>query len=174
MRAFVLRGVIVAASFLLVVSLAGCGESDTAGPDTGSSSGDAPAAQPAEQPATAETEVAGMPAEFPADVPVHPGTVTEYDLIGVTDLSTIHQLYVESKTSFDDVVAWYQTSLPPGWSVGYFESRDRQGMEAKIALDGGDYPPADPEGVGGGVLVGVFDNDDATLIVTTVNVVTTP
>lgn len=174
MRTFLSRGVVLMASLLLVASLAGCGESGTAEPDTGSPGGDAPAEQPADPPAPAETEVIGMPAEFPADVPVHPGTVTEYDPIGVTDFSTIHQLYVESQASFEGVVAWYQNELPSGWSVGYFESRDRQGMEAKIALDGGDYPPADPEGVGGGVLVGVFDNDDATLIVTTVNVMTTP
>lgn len=174
MRTFVRCSTALMVSLLLIVSLTACGESDTTEPDTGSSSGDASAEQQADQPGTAETEVVGMPAEFPQDVPVHPGTVTEYDLIGVTDFSTIHQLYVESKASFDDVVEWYQTSLPPGWSVGYFESRDRQGMEAKIALDGGDYPPADPEGVGGGVLVGVFDNDNATLIVTTVNVMTTP
>lgn len=67
-----------------------------------------------------------------------------------------------------------QTSLPPGWSVGYFEDVDNGGAEAKIALDGGDYTPASPDGMGGGVLVGVFVNDDATLIVTTVSTITAP
>jgi hypothetical protein len=38
----------------------------------------------------------------------------------------------------------------------------------------GDYATADPEGMGGGVLVGVFDYDDATLIVTTVTVMEAP
>jgi len=175
MDGFARRVALLVLTVLLLASLAACGGSETGGTDTDASSQDtATNDSPDEQELPVETEVAGMPAEFPADVPVHPGKVTEYDLVGVTDFSTIHQLYVESQASFDDVVAWYQNELPPGWSVGYFESRDRQGMEAKIALDGGDYPPADPEGVGGGVLVGVFDNDDATLIVTTVNVMTTP
>jgi hypothetical protein len=174
MRDVMRRSSLLVMAMLIVLSIAACSGADTTETDFSASSGDTPAEQAADQPATAETEVVGMPAEFPADVPVHPGTVTEYDPMEVTENSTVHQLYVESQASFDDVVAWYQNSLPSGWSVGYFESEDNQGMEAKIALDGGDYTPADPEGVGGGVLVGVFENDDATLIVTTVAVMETP
>jgi hypothetical protein len=175
MDGFVRRAVVLILTVLLATSLAACGGSDADESNTDASSQDtATTGSPADQDTPAETEVVGMPAEFPADVPVHPGTVTEYDPIGVTESSTVHQLYVESKASFDDVVAWYRNDLPAGWSVGYFESEDNQGMEAKIALDGGDYTPADPEGVGGGVLVGVFANDDATLIVTTVTVMGTP
>ncbi|MDF1543423.1 MAG: hypothetical protein P1P71_09960 [Anaerosomatales bacterium] len=175
MDGFVRRGTLLFIAALLVSSLSACGGSDADEADTGGSSQGAATTEPVSDPETpAETEVVGMPAGFPADVPVHPGTVTEYDPIAVTDTSTVHQLYVESQSSFDDVVAWYQTSLPSGWSVGYFESEDNQGMEAKIALDGGDYTPVDPEGVGGGVLVGVFENDDATLIVTTVTVMEAP
>jgi len=175
MDGFVRRSAVLILTILLVASLAACGGSDSDESDTSASSQDAATTESSTDPETpAETEVIGMPAEFPADVPVHPGTVTEYDPMEVTENTTMHQLYVKSQASFDDVVAWYQNDLPSGWSVGYFESRDRQGMEAKIALDGGDYPPADPEGVGGGVLVGVFDNDDATLIVTTVAVMETP
>jgi hypothetical protein len=174
MRDITSRSTLLIVSMLVVLSVAACGGTDTAGTDTSAGSGDTPAEQAAEQPVTRGTEVVGMPAEFPSDVPVHPGTVTEYDPIEVTENSTVHQLYVESQASFDDVVAWYQDSLPAGWSVGYFEDVDDEGIEAKIALDGGDYTPADPEGVGGGVLVGVFANDDATLIVTTVTVMGAP
>jgi hypothetical protein len=175
MDGFVRRGAMLVLAALLTASLVACGGSDTDEGDTGASSQNAATTESSTDPETpAETEVIGMPAEFPADVPVHPGTVTEYDPMEVTENSTVHQLYVESQASFDDVVAWYQNSLPSGWSVGYFESEDNQGMEAKISLDGGDYTPADPEGVGGGVLVGVFDNDNATLIVTTVAVMETP
>ncbi|MFU8891228.1 MAG: hypothetical protein ACNA76_06165 [Anaerosomatales bacterium] len=175
MNGFARRGAVLFIAALLVASLSACGGSAADDANTDEPSQDAATTEPAADSETpAETELVGMPAGFPADVPVHPGTVTEYDPIAVTDTSTVHQLYVESQSSFDDVVAWYQGSLPSGWSVGYFESEDNQGMEAKIALDGGDYTPADPEGVGGGVLVGVFENDDATLIVTTVTVMEAP
>lgn len=175
MDGFLRRVALLILIALLVASLAACGGSDADESGTDTSSQDAATTEsPSDQETPTETEVVGMPAEFPADVPVHPGTVTEYDPMDVTETSTVHQLYVESQASFDDVVAWYQNSLPSGWSVGYFESEDNQGMEAKIALDGGDYTPADPEGMGGGVLVGVFDIDDVTLIVTTVTVMEAP
>jgi hypothetical protein len=115
-----------------------------------------------------------MPTGFPSDVPVHPGTVVAYDPIQVTDTTTVHQLSVETAASFEDVTGWYQTALPAGWSVGYFEDVDDEGAEAKIALDGGDYTPADPDGVGGGVLVGVQAYESTTLIVTTVTVMGSP
>jgi hypothetical protein len=114
----------------------------------------------------AETEVSGMPAEFPADVPVHPGTVTVYDPMKVTDSTTVHQLTVETTASLDDVVEWYKTKLPEGWSVGFAETKDG---EAKIALNGGDYTPAKADTKGGGVLVGV-SSGDKTIIVVTVTV----
>lgn len=153
---------------VVALSLAACGEGgETAETDdTGTNPGGAQSA--------AETEVLGMPAEFPADIPVHPGTVTSYEPTQVTDTTVVHQLYVESRASFAEVVQWYQTSLPADWSVGYFEDVDNEGDEAKIALDGPGYTDADPEGVGGGVLVGVFANDDATLIVTTVAIMESP
>jgi hypothetical protein len=177
MRTLVLRNALIFMLALVLVSVTGCGadsgESDTA-TGTATSSGDVPAGQEAETPATAETEVSGMSDGFPADVPVHPGTVTGYEPMQVTDTTTVHQLTVESKASFEDVVDWYQNSLPTGWSVGYFEDIDDEGVEAKIALDGGDYTPASPDGLGGGALVGVQADDGTTLIVTTVTVMGTP
>ncbi len=140
---------------------------DTAEPATEQSESAAAETEPASEPA--ETEVTGMPAEFPADVPVHPGTVTIYEPMEVTDSTTVHQLTVESSASFDDVIAWYENELPQGWTVGYLEQDDASGREAKIALNGGNYTPASEDGLGGGVLVGVFEGD-TTQIVTTVTV----
>ena len=115
----------------------------------------------------AETEVSGMPAGFPSDVPVHPGTVTAYDPMEVTETTTVHQLTVESVASFDDVLAWYETRLPAGWSVGFLEkSGDSGSREGKIALNGGSYTPASPDGNGGGVLIGVFEGDKTEIVVT--------
>ena len=119
-------------------------------------------------PTQAETEVAGMPAEFPADVPVHAGTVTDYEHTKVTDSTSVHQLTVQTKASFAEVVQWYQTQLPADWSVGFIEEDD--GV-AKIALNGGDYAPASADGRGGGVIIGVFEGE-RTEIVTTVTVMT--
>jgi hypothetical protein len=120
--------------------------------------------------AKAETEVSGMPAGFPSDVPVHPGTVTAYVPTEVTESTTIHQLTVESAASFDDVMAWYKTQLPTGWSVGFVATEGEKGSrEGKIALTGGSYTPASPDGKGGGVIVGVFESD-TTEIVSTVTV----
>ena len=175
MRTLLLRNALIFMLALVLVSATGCGaDSGESDAGTTTSSGDVPAEQEADMPATAETEVSGMPDGFPADVPVHPGTVTGYEPMQVTDTTTVHQLTVESKASFEDVVDWYQTALPAGWSVGYFEDIDDEGVEAKIALDGGDYTPASPDGLGGGVLVGVQADDDTTLIVTTVTVMGTP
>lgn len=119
--------------------------------------------------APAETEVSGMPAEFPSDVPVHPGTVAGYEPMKVTESTTVHQLTVESTASFDDVMEWYETQLPAGWSVGFLEEDGDGGQEGKIALNGGSYAPASADGLGGGVIVGVFEGD-RTRIVTTVTV----
>ncbi len=117
--------------------------------------------------AQAETEVAGMPAEFPADVPVHPGTVTAYDPMVVTESTTVHQLTVESVASFDNVIEWYKTQLPAGWSVGFLEeSGDGGSREGKVALNGGNYAPASSSGLGGGVLIGVFEGDKTEIVVT--------
>ncbi len=111
-----------------------------------------------------------MPAGFPSDVPVHPGTVTAYDPMVVTESTTVHQLTVESVASFDDVIAWYKTQLPAGWTVGFVATEGESGSrESKIALNGGNYAPASPDGMGGGVLVGVFEGD-TTSIVSTVTV----
>jgi hypothetical protein len=110
--------------------------------------------------AKAETAVSGMPAEFPSDVPVHPGTVTAYDPMEVTESTTVHQLTVESAASFDDVIAWYKTQLPAGWSVGFLkESGESGSREGKIALNGGSYAPANPDRLGGGLIIGVFEGD---------------
>ncbi len=165
------------ASVVLIVALAlaalpGCGGGDdesgldqpstaqNEGAETGTAQGES----------EAETEVSGRPAEFPGDVPVHPGTVTAYDPMAVTESTTVHQLTVESAASFDDVIAWYESELPAGWSVGFMEQDGESGSrEGKIALDGGSYTPASPEGLGGGVIIGVFEGD-TTQIVTTVTV----
>jgi hypothetical protein len=184
MRAIVRAGLLAAIIMLVCGALLGCGggddqsgpgepttkQSQSAGTDSGQDA--APADTQASDSssgadgAQAETEVSGMPAEFPADVPVHPGTVTAYEKTEVTESTTVHQLTVESVASFDDVIAWYETQLPAGWSVGFFET---EGGEAKIALNGGSYAPANPDGRGGGVLIGVFEGDK-TRIVTTVTV----
>jgi hypothetical protein len=116
--------------------------------------------------ARAQTEVSGLPADFPADVPLHPGTVTDYQKTEVTASATVYQLTIETTASLDDVVAWYQTQLPAGWSVGYSEAGDG---EAKVALTGGSYTPASPDGLGGGVIIGVLAGDK-TQVVTTVTV----
>jgi hypothetical protein len=115
----------------------------------------------AEEPA--ETEVAGMPAEFPTDIPVHPGKVTAYEHTKVTNTTTVHQLTVRTASSFDEVVEWYKTKLPAGWSVGFIEVKDG---EAKIALNGGDYAPASPDGRGGGVIIGVLEGDTIEIVTT--------
>jgi len=165
------RVVLFALAAALVVTLSGCGASQAESPDSDGPASGTPAESADEASEPAETEVVGMPDGFPSDVPVHPGTVVEYDPMEVTDTTTVHQLKVESSASFDDVIKWYETSLPAGWSVGYLEDVDGEGIEAKIALDGGDYAPASPEGMGGGVLVGVDAGGEKTLIVTTVTVV---
>jgi len=118
----------------------------------------------AEEAATeAETEVSGMPGEFPKDVPVHPGTVTAYEPVKATDTTTVHQLTLVTAASMDDVIEWYKTKLPSGWSVGFLEEKDGQ---AKIALNGGSYTPADPDGMGGGVLLGLQEGDKTTIVIT--------
>ncbi|MBN1629311.1 MAG: hypothetical protein JW990_06095 [Thermoleophilia bacterium] len=120
--------------------------------------------------AQAETDVSGMPDGFPTDVPVHPGTVTAYDPMEVTETTTVHQLTVDSTASFDNVIAWYESQLPAGWSVGFLEQEGESGnREGKIALTDGDYSAASPDGRGGGVIIGVFEGD-TTQIVTTVTV----
>ena len=156
---------------LVVVLTGGCTPASSDSPEP-ASNGVAAEQESAES--GAETDVSGMPEDFPSDVPVHPGTVTAYEPMQVTDSTTVYQLSVESNATFDKVTEWYQNSLPAGWSVGYFEDLDGEGTEAKIALDGGSYTPADPGGVGGGVLVGVDTLDETTLIVTTVTVMETP
>lgn len=121
-----------------------------------------------------ETEVTGMPEGFPADVPVHPGNVSLYEPMEVTEDTTVHQLTVESSASFDDVIAWYDNDLPAGWSVGFLEADDDgSDREGKIALNGGSYTPASEDGLGGGVLIGVFEGEP-TVIVTTVTVMGAP
>jgi hypothetical protein len=117
--------------------------------------------------ARVETGVSGMPDGFPADVPVHPGTVTAYDPMEVTESTTVHQLTVESAASFDDVIAWYKTQLPAGWSVGFLETEGDSGSrEGKIALNGGSYTPASADGLGGGVLIGVLEGDKTEIVCT--------
>ena len=111
--------------------------------------------------AQVETAVSGMPADFPADIPVHPGTVTAYDKTEVTKSTTVHQLTVKTTASLADVIAWYKTQLPAGWSVGFLEEKDGQ---AKIALNGGSYAPASPEGRGGGVIIGLFEGDGTQIV----------
>lgn len=161
---------------LVLAVLPGCSASDD---QTGSGSATTTQDEPAETDSgqatePAETEVSGMPAEFPADVPVHPGTVTAYDPMAVTDSTTVHQLTVESSASFDDVIAWYESELPAGWSVGFLETEEGSaGLEGKIALNGGSYTPASEDGLGGGVIIGVFEGD-TTQIVTTVTVMGAP
>ncbi len=161
------RALVVLIVALALVALPGCGGDDESGLDRPSTeeneSADTGTAQ-------VETEVSGRPAEFPNDVPVHPGTVTAYDPMAVTESTTVHQLTVESAASFDDVIAWYETELPAGWSVGFLEQDGESGSrEGKVALNGGSYTPASPEGLGGGVIIGVFEGD-TTQIVTTVTV----
>ena len=170
---------------LMSVALFGCGGGDdqtgsdgtsstaaqtqTTATDSGPDQTQAPTTS-TEGGAPVETEVIGMPDGFPSDVPVHPGTVTAYDPMEVTETTTVHQLTVESAASFDDVVAWYETQLPAGWSVGFLEKDgDKGSREGKIALNGGAYAPASPEGMGGGVIIGVFEGGK-TQIVTTVTV----
>jgi hypothetical protein len=111
----------------------------------------------------AETELTGKPADFPSDIPVHPGTVTSYEKTEVTKSDIVHQLTVETTASLDDVVVWYQTKLPIGWSVSFSEVGDG---EAKIALSGGSYAPASPDGLGGGVIIGVFQGDKTEIAIT--------
>lgn len=124
------------------------------------------AATTGESSAQTETEVSGMPADFPSDVPVHPGTVTDFVKTEVTKTMIVYQLTVDTSASLDDVIEWYKTKLPSGWSVGY---ESKEGDEAKIALNGGDYTPAKADGRGGGVLVGLAKGAK-TRIVTTVTV----
>jgi hypothetical protein len=140
----------------------GQGAATTQSPATASSE-TTEAITPTSGGAAAETGVSGMPAEFPADVPVHPGTVTAYNPMKVTDTTTVHQLTVQTTASFDDVIAWYKSQLPSGWSVGYLEAEDGQGW---IALNGGSYAPANPDRKGGGVLVGVSTGDKTEIVVT--------
>lgn len=149
-----------------VLNGGGAGDETPAGDEnTGKSQPATTASDPGEvQP---ETEVAGLPAEFPGDVPVHPGTVTNYEAIEVTESTTVYQLTVKTTASLDDVIEWYQNELPSGWSVGFLE---KKGREAKIALNGGDYTPADPNGRGGGVIIGLLAAE-GTEILTTVTVV---
>jgi hypothetical protein len=177
------RIALIAAFFVVAgVALLGCGGGDkddvagatttqdqttlqggTTAPDQttlATASTTADAAQ-AEEPA--ETEVAGMPAEFPTDIPVHPGKVTAYEHTKVTDTTTVHQLTVKTASSFDEVIEWYKTKLPAGWSVGFIEVDDG---EAKIALNGGDYAPASPDGRGGGVIIGILEGDTIEIVTT--------
>ncbi len=178
MKRYTRIGSIVLAFALASALLTACGgdekKSDTSSSsatesETGDNSGDGGA------PAANETEVTGLPAEFPADVPVHPGTVVDSTITEITETATSYQISVDSQASYDDVVAWYQTMLPAGWSVGFFEEGDNYagGREAKIALNGGDYTPAGEDGLGGGVLVGVVEGD-VTRIFTTVTDMGTP
>jgi len=172
MKAWRHIGWLVAIVILASTVVLGCGggddQSDPAEPAATTTQTDS-AAQ-TDGAAQTETEVTGMPAGFPGDVPVHPGTVTAYDPMEVTESTTVHQLTVESMTSFDDVISWYESQLPEGWSVGFLEQEGEDGSrEGKIALNGGDYAPASPDGRGGGVIVGVFEGD-TTQIVTTVTV----
>jgi hypothetical protein len=44
-----------------------------------------------------------------ADVPLHRGTVVDYQKTEVTASATGYQLTIETTASLDDVVAWYQT-----------------------------------------------------------------
>lgn len=113
--------------------------------------------------AEAETDVIGRPADFPADVPLYPGTVTDYVPMPVTETVTVHQLVLQTTASLDDVIEWYNTKLPSGWSVGFLE---KDGGQAKIALTGGSYTPASPDGLGGGVLVGLEEGDKTIISVT--------
>jgi hypothetical protein len=172
MRAVCRVGLLVVFITLVGAALFGCGsgddQSNISEPTTVQNEG--ATTDSSQDEAQAETEVSGMPAEFPSDVPVHPGTVTGYDPMEVTESTTVHQLKVESAASFDDVIAWYNTQLPLGWSVGFLEEDGESGSrEAKIALNGGTYTPASPDGLGGGVIIGVFEGD-TTRIVTTVTV----
>lgn len=166
MKAWRHIGWLVAIVILASTVVLGCGGGD----DQSDPAEPAATTTQTDSAAQTETEVTGMPAGFPGDVPVHPGTVTAYDPMEVTESTTVHQLTVESMTSFDDVISWYESQLPEGWSVGFLEQEGEDGSrEGKIALNGGDYAPASPDGRGGGVIVGVFEGD-TTQIVTTVTV----
>lgn len=163
--------VVLAAS----IALSGCAANDQADePATGAGEhgvATASSATPSPTASLPETGLAeSLPDGFPADVPVHPGTVTAYEAIQVTDAATVHQLTVETAASFDEVLSWYQNHLPAGWSVGFQEVEGLTGArEGKIALTGGTYAPADPGGMGGGVIIGLFEAV-TTEIVTTVTV----
>jgi len=148
-------GLVVAVLVLTSWALLGCGgakaQEDGADSTTAQSQPPTTASDPGSGPGEfqAETEVVGLPAEFPADVPVHPGTVTNYEAIEVTESTTVYQLTVKTTAAIDNVIEWYQNELPSGWSVGFFE---KEGREGKIALNGGGYTPADPNGRGGALL----------------------
>jgi len=170
MRAIWRVGVLAAIIALMCMALFGCSGADNQGnvgkPTTGQTK--TAGTDSGQNGAQAETEVSKMPAGFPSDVPVHPGTVTAYDPIKVTASTTVHQLTVESAASFDDVIAWYKTQLPAGWSVGFLKQDGESGSrEGKISLTGGSYTPADPDGQGGGVIIGILEGD-TTKVVTTV------
>lgn len=171
-------GLLVAIMLLASVALVACGGGDDengSGASTTMKNGTTVQSQTTAQSATteantetsagapAETEVTGMPDGFPSDVPIHPGTVTAYEPMEVTDTTTIHQLTVQTTASYGAVLDWYQSELPAGWSVGFFEDEDG---EAKIALNGGDYTSANSDGNGGGVLIGVMDGSKTTFVVT--------
>jgi hypothetical protein len=178
MKAVYRVGLVVVILVLVSAVAVGCGGDDPGGGGTATTQSEATmqdqttqrsettAVDSGQGEAQVETEVTGMPADFPSDIPVHPGTVTAYEKIDVTESMTVYQLTVNTRASLDDVMEWYQTQLPAGWSVGFSE---KDGDEAKIALNGGDYAPADPDGGGGGVIVGVFAGD-TTEIVTTATV----
>jgi hypothetical protein len=165
MRA-VYRFVLTAALILATSAvLLGCGggnaQSGVDEPTTMQS--DTTAVESGQDGAQAETELIGRPAGFPSDIPVHPGTVTAYSPMKVTESTTVHQLTVQTAASLADVVKWYKTKLPAGWSVGFSEVGDG---EAKIALTGGSYTPASPDGMGGGVIIGLFQGDKTEITIT--------
>ena len=105
------RAFLLAATVILVsAAVVGCGGADdqagNGGPTSTTAQTQATAADSGQDEPQAETEVIGMPDGFPSDVPVHPGTVTAYDPMQVTETITVHQLTVESVASFEDVIAW--------------------------------------------------------------------
>jgi hypothetical protein len=162
MRAVYRVGLLSVVIVLACAALFGCGGGDdqTSLTESTTVQNEGAGTDTSQDGAQPETEVSGMPAEFPSDIPVHPGTVTAYDPMEVTESTTVHQLTVESVASFDDVIAWYKTQLPAGWSVGFLkESGESGSREGKIALNGGSYAPANPDRLGGGLIIGVFEGD---------------
>jgi hypothetical protein len=108
------------------------------------------------------------PDGFPADIPVYPGEVLDYTSDQPNDIMTVHALQVTAPESYSDVVEWYRSGLPEGWTLDEFEEKEIGGSAktASFWLVGNGYTRE-----GSNVLVTVHD-ESPTRVLTNATIVT--